>query len=404
VKAALRWYLPLAIVAVTLNLRPALLTPGLVLPALQQSLQLSPFGAGALTALPILALAFASAIAVPVGRRFGWSGGLVIAMVLIAAGVVLRSAGSDATLYSGALVLGIGIGLGNVFVPTLVKARLAGRIGLAMGLYTMMLTFGALISTSLTPLLFARFGDWRPTLAVWAIPAAAAAVIALPLLTDNMHPQDRVAGMGFWRNRLAWAVSSFMGLQSGIFYAIALWLGPLLVARGVPLHDVAFDLTLFYFTQFLSALVTPVILTKIRRQDVMAVLITASNGALVAAVLYGPHAAIGTLSGLLGLTMGAMFAVALTFQVLRARTHDTAARLSSMALFVGYGIASFGPLVMGLVNRLPDARLASTLWIAALIVLTMIAGALAGRQRFVDDGARATRADPPPQPSPTPAR
>jgi len=190
VRAALRWYLPLAIVAATLNLRPALLTLGLVLPALQRSLALSPFGAGALTALPIFALGFASAIAVPVGRRVGWSGGLVLALMLIGAGTLLRSTGNDATLYAGALVLGIGIGLGNVYVPTLVKARLAARIGLAMGVYTMMLTVGALISVSLTPLVFAHFGDWRPTLAVWAFPAFAAALIALPLLA--------ITGLAAW--------------------------------------------------------------------------------------------------------------------------------------------------------------------------------------------------------------
>ena len=95
VKAALRWYLPLVVVAATLNLRPALLTLGLVLPAVQRSLALSPFGAGALTALPILALGLASAVAVPVGRRLGWSGGLVFALVLVGAGTLLRSAGSD---------------------------------------------------------------------------------------------------------------------------------------------------------------------------------------------------------------------------------------------------------------------------------------------------------------------
>jgi CP family cyanate transporter-like MFS transporter len=385
VKAALRWYLPLAIFAVTLNLRPALLTLGLVLPAVQRSLALSPFGAGALTALPILALAFASAIAVPVGRRFGWSGGLVLSMVLVAAGVLLRSAGSDVTLYTGALVLGIGIGLGNVFVPTLVKARLAKRIGLAMGLYTMMLTLGALISISLTPIVFANFGDWRPALAVWAIPAIVAAIVALPLLADNLRPQDRVPGMGFWRNGLAWAVSSFMGLQSGIFYAVALWLGPLMVARGIPLHQVATALTLFYFTQFLSALLTPVLLTKVRRQDIMAALIVGINGILIAAVLYAPVSLSAVFCALFGCTIGAMFATALTFQVLRARTADSAARLSSMALFVGYTIASFGPLVMGLLNKLTEARLASTSWILVLSAVTCVAAAIAGRPRYVDD-------------------
>jgi CP family cyanate transporter-like MFS transporter len=385
VKAALRWYLPLVIVAATLNLRPALLTLGLVLPAVQHSLQLSPFGAGTLTALPIFALGFASAIAVPIGRRLGWSGGLIFALILVGIGTALRSAGTDLALYAGALTLGIGIGLGNVYVPTLVKARLSSRIGLAMGVYTMMLTLGALLSVSLTPALVAHFGDWRPTLAIWALPAFAAALIALPLLVDNLFPRQHVAGMGFWRNGLAWAISAYMGLQSAIFYGIALWLGALIATRGLGLHDVAADLTVFYFTQFLAALLTPIVLLKTRRQDVMAVLVVAANGALIVAILYGPLSLAFAFCALLGFTMGAMFGVALTFPVIRARTTDSAARLSSMALCIGYIIASLGPLVLGLVNRTADARLASTIWLIFLIVITMIVGSIAGRQRFVDD-------------------
>jgi len=384
VKAALRWYLPLVIVAATLNLRPALLTLGLVLPAVQHSLQLSPFGAGALTALPIFALGFASAIAVPIGRRLGWSGGLIFALILVGAGTLLRSAGTDVTLYAGALTLGIGIGLGNVYVPTLVKARLAARIGLAMGVYTMMLTVGALISVSLTPLFVAHFGDWRPTLAVWAIPAFIATAIALPLLVDNLYPQEHVPGMGYWRNGLAWAISAYMGLQSAIFYAIALWMGALIAARGLGLHEVAADLTVFYFTQFLAALITPIALLKTKRQDVMAVLVVAANGALIVAILYGPLSLTFAFCALLGFTMGAMFGVALTFPVIRARTADSAARLSSMALCVGYIIASLGPLVLGIVNHTADARLASTIWLTFLVIITMIAGAIAGQRRYVD--------------------
>ncbi len=209
-------------------------------------------------------------------------------------------------------------------------------------------------------------------------------VLALPLLADNLRPQPRVAGTGFWKNGLAWAVSGFMGLQSGIFYACALWLGALIAGRGVSLHDVAADLTVFYFTQFMAALITPVILTKTPRQDIMAVAIVAANGALIVAVLYGPLATVFAACAVFGFAIGAMFAVALTFPVIRARTTDNAARLSSMAQCVGYLIASAGPLVLGLVNHSPDARLASTIWLLFLVLLTMIAGAFAGRRRFVD--------------------
>jgi len=381
----LRWYVPIVIVAVALNLRPALLTLGAVLPAVQRGLGLSPLGSGMLTALPILALGLASALAVPVARRLGWSGGLVLALALVGAGTLLRSAGGQPALYGGALVLGMGIGLGNVYVPTLVKARLAARIGLAMGVYTMMLTASALVSVSVTPALFAHFGDWRPTLAVWAFPAFLAMAVALPLLLDNVRPERRIPGMGLWRNGLAWAVSSYMGLQSALFYALALWLGALLTARGLGLGQVALDLTAFYFTQFLAALVAPVLLTRAGRQDIVAVVLVAAAGAMIVAVLYGPVATVFAFCALLGFALGAVFAVALTFQVIRARTAENAARLSSMAQCVGYLIASLGPLVLGLVNRMPDARLASTAWLIVLVAVTMIAGSVAGRPRFVDE-------------------
>jgi CP family cyanate transporter-like MFS transporter len=384
VKAALHWYLPLAIVAAALNLRPALITLGVVLPALQHSLALSPIGAGALTALPILALGLAPIVAVPVGRRLGWSGGLVFALALIGIGTLLRSAGGNLELYAGALTLGIGIGLGNVYVPTLVKARLADRIGVAMGVYTMMLAGSAFASVLLMPLLLARFGDWRPALAVWALPAFAATLLALPLLIDNLRPQGREPGMGLWRNGLAWAVSVYMGMQSASFYSIALWFGTLMVARGMTLPAVAADLSTYYFTQFISALITPMLLTKTRRQGVLAAAIAGTNGALVVAILYAPSSASFALCAVLGLGMGAMFGVALTLQVIRARTADSAARLASMALCVGYVIASLGPLVLGLATRTPHARLASATWLLVIAAVTMIAGAFAGRSRFVD--------------------
>ena len=104
---------------------------------------------------------------------------------------------------------------------------------------------------------------------MWAFPAFVALLLALPLLVDNVRPQERIPGMGLWRNGLAWAVSAYMGLQSATFYGIALWMGALIAARGLALHDVAADLTVFYFTQFLAALVTPVLLTRSRRQDML---------------------------------------------------------------------------------------------------------------------------------------
>jgi CP family cyanate transporter-like MFS transporter len=390
----LRWYLPIVVVFATLNLRPGLLTLGPVLPAVQRALALSPTASGVLTALPILALGLAAIVAVPIGRRLGWSGGLLFALVLIGAGIVLRSAGTETALFAGAALLGIGIGLGNVFVPTLVKARLADRIGLAMGVYTMSLAVGALASSTATPVLLKHFNDWKPALAAWAIPAFAAALFALPLLVDNIRPAVRSTGAPLHRSKVAWSVAAYMGLQSALFYSVALWLAALMTARGMALSSVSTSLTIFYFMQFVAALGMPIVLTRSSRQDIVAVALVACVGAILVAILYGPLSWAYAFCALLGVGMGSVFAVALTFQVIRARTHETAARLSSMAQAFGYIIASIGPLVLGLVSKWPDARLASTIWLLIITAITMVAGALAGRPRFVDDDIAGVAAVP----------
>lgn len=383
----LRWYVPIVIVAATLNLRPALLTLGPVLPEVQRALALTPLASGILTGLPVLALGIASAMAVPIGRRLGWNGAIVFAMTLLGLGTLLRSAGSEIALFIGSALLGLGIGMSNVFVPTLVKARLADRIGLAMGMYTMTLTTGALLSTALTPIFFAHFADWRPTLAVWAIPAFIAAGVALPSLVDNIRPKNRVAGTGLWKSPVAWAVTGYMGLQSALFYAVALWLASLIAARGMALHEVAIALTVFYVTQSASSFLAPIVLTKSSRQDIVAVVLVSCVGIGLVAILYAPVGQVYLWSGILGVFFGGVFAVALTFQVIRARSAENAAKLSSMAQFVGYVIASIGPLVLGLVSKWPDARLASAAWMLILALGVAICGWLAGKPRFVDDAA-----------------
>ena len=65
--------------------------------------------------------------------------------------------------------------------------------------------------------------------------------------------------------------------------------------------------------------------------------------------LFAPLWSVWIWAGVQGLGQGGLIAVALTVIVLRSPDAVTAARLSSMAQSVGYTIAAFGPLVMGLI-------------------------------------------------------
>jgi CP family cyanate transporter-like MFS transporter len=339
-----------------------------------------------LTSLPVFALGAASAAADKIGRRTGWGNGILLAALLIFVGIVLRSSGSVAAAFAGALLLGLGMGLGAVFVPALLKARAPARLGAAMGAYTLTLVASAMISVAATPAIDRFFGaDWKPALGIWAVPACLAVLAWIPLRRIDIPPiSKRIGRMSLWKNPLAWAVAANMAMQSTLFYSLVTWLATLLIARGVPVAAAAVDLSIFFLVQLLSALVAPVLLARTRRQGLLASSIASVPGIAIVGALYGPLAWIPVWCALLGLALGAVFAFALSFLVLRAREPQAAAGLSGMAQTVGYLAASTGPLVLGIVRAAPDPRLASTLWMCALVVAAMVSASLAGRPAFVD--------------------
>ncbi len=116
---------------------------------------------GLLTTLPLLAFALISPLAAPVARRFGMERSLFAALLLICAGIAIRSLPSPYLLFGGTAVIGGGIALGNVLLPGLIKrdfphsvARLTGAYSLTMG------AAAALGSAMVVPLALNGFG-WQ---------------------------------------------------------------------------------------------------------------------------------------------------------------------------------------------------------------------------------------------------
>lgn len=380
-------YLLAAVALLSLNLRPALVTIGPELPAIGGALHLSGVELGLVTSLPIFALGLASALAEGLGRRIGWGHGVLAAATAIGAGIALRSSPPPGALYAGAVLIGLGIGLGGVYVPALLKAGGSRRIGALMGLYSSMLTLGAATSVGLTPTISRAFGgDWRATLGFWAYPAFACVLVWLPLRRVDAPPAPERAATPLWRNGLAWAVTANMGLQSMTFYSLTSWLGALLQHdRGLSLEASGVALSAFFLPQLFIALVVPIVLSRSRHQGALAAGCASLSGVGILGTLYGPPAAIPASCFLIGTAMGAVFSIALAFLVLRAGHAQTAARLSGMAQSVGYSVSAIGPLMLGLLRSAPDPLLASTVWLLLLVVGTMAAGFLAGRRATVDD-------------------
>src|SRR3954447_14084625 len=173
--------LVLGIVLLAANLRPALTSVSPLIGQIRTDTGLSNGAAGLLTALPLLAFGVLSPIAPRLARRLGMERVLLASMVILAAGILLRSVGGVAALFVGTAVLGAAIALGNVLLPGLIKREFPERSGLMTSVYSTAMGASAAIAAGVSfPIAQQNGTGWRASLALWSLLALVAAMAWLP--------------------------------------------------------------------------------------------------------------------------------------------------------------------------------------------------------------------------------
>ncbi|MDY7563587.1 CynX/NimT family MFS transporter [Pseudomonas sp. RTC3] len=379
------WLLLLGLVLVALNLRPALSSMAPMLSDVSKSLGLSAAKAGLLTTLPVLCLGLFAPLAPILARRFGSERVVLGILLTLAGGIILRSSFGETGLFAGSILAGASIGIIGVLLPGIVKRDFAKQAGTMTGVYTMALCLGAAMAAGSTVPLSQYFDNsWATGLGFWIIPAMLAAVFWLPQ-TRQEHGLHRVAYRvrGLLRDRLAWQVTLYMGLQSSLAYIVFGWLPSILISRGLSPTQAGLVLSGSIMVQLISALTAPWLATrgKDQRLAILVVMLLTLGGLF--GCLYGPLDGLWGWAIVLGLGQGGTFSLALTLIVLRSRDSHVAANLSSMAQGFGYTLASLGPFAVGIVHDLTGGWNAVG-WIFAVVGLAAIVFGLgAGRALYV---------------------
>jgi CP family cyanate transporter-like MFS transporter len=380
-----------AVLATAINLRTAVASVPPLIDDLRSSVPLSGTAAGVLTTLPVVCMALGATIVPRLTRRMGHELPLVLVGVTMAAGMLVRVAPSAVFLFLGTTIAGIGVALGNVLVPSLVKRDFHERAGFMTGIYTMAISSSAGIAAGLTvPIEDAIGHGWRPALAVWALPALIAGLIWVPFARHPAAVADRRTftprtSSGLLRDRLAWQVTLFMGVQSLMFYSLLSWLPSILQDNGMSKGTSGAYLSIFTLLGIPVCFVVPVIAARMRDQRA---LVTASVLFLaggVVGLLVSPGSATIVWTLLAGVSQAATLALAFLFFVLRSRNQAQAAELSSMAQGFGYGIAALGPVVMGALHEASGGWTLPLWFLLVLMVPELVFGLEAGRRRQVGD-------------------
>lgn len=355
-----------------------------LLDAIRADYGLSTAQTGMLTTLPLLAFALISPLAAGVARRFGIERSLFAAMLLICAGIAVRSLPSPVLLFSGTAIIGAGIALGNVLLPGILKRDFAQHVAKLTGAYSLTMGAAAALGSALVvPLAMAGAG-WPGALLMLMVFPLLALLLWLPQLrrsqTSNLSASAISQREGIWRSALAWQLTLFLGINSLIYYIVIGWLPAILISYGYSETQAGSLHGLLQLATASPGILVPLILHRLSGQRGIAVLIALLCAVSSAGFVFWPgQAVLWTL--MFGFGSGGTMILGLTFIGLRAHSAHQAAALSGMAQSVGYLLAACGPPLMGKIHDASGSWHIPLLSCALLSVLMALFGALAGRER-----------------------
>jgi CP family cyanate transporter-like MFS transporter len=400
----------LALVTVSINLRPAITTIAGVMNQLHDAFSLDTGLLPLLGTLPVLAFGVSGPIGPWLARRLGTGRAVALALVVLAAALILRVA-VPALLLPGTFLAGMAIMTASVLVPQIVKAN--HGTGWWTGLCTMGFGLGAALGAGLVqPLEQAFGGSLAWALAVWSVPALLGACLiqrsggsptsaittagkgtsaagnGTALTRDapssSEVPDDIMPGTPLRKQRTAWAVTAFFGLQAMLYFAITSWLAVYLASKGLSSADAAALLAWFSLAGLPASLLAPVLASRPAVLRIMAPGLGLSVALALLGVLMAPSGLQFVMVGILGVVQSAGFGLAMALVVIRSAGPQTAGRLSAMSQGLGFALASLGPLAAGLLHTWTGGWEVTFWALAAEAVVLAVAGFVAIRGAVVD--------------------
>lgn len=380
---------------VALNVRTAVSSLSPIIPFIRDDFELSNLAVSFLGMLPPLGFALSGLIAPIITRRIGLEAALLTLLATIALGSVIRAVSGDWSLLSAGTMLAlVGMGMGNVLLPVVVRKYFPDRIGSMTGLYLVIVSIGA-FSPPLIAVPVAEAAGWRVSLGQWAVVALIASIpwlfalrqnkVEEPVVTQALTIPISVRHVKIWKSPTAmamvviWAVSSLNG------YAIFAWLPQILMDESASTPAEAGILLALYAAMGIpAALSMPVLAVRYPNQAPLiylsGILFFIGYGGLIFLPGWWSWAWV-LLAGLGPI----LFPLNLALFNIRTKSQETLLRISGFAQGFGYLAAATGPLVIGVLHDL-TGNWTSSLWFLFLTAIpAMLAGRVIARQKTIDE-------------------
>ncbi|NUL47845.1 MFS transporter [Cellulosimicrobium funkei] len=362
-----------AVVLIGLNLRAGIASAGPLFHALQDLLGYGALAASLLPTVPVLCFAVAGAATAWLVRRVGLEPAIALALLLLTGGLAARAVDSTLMLMAGTVIGMSGLAVCNVAMPTYIRQHHTERAATMTAVYTVSMTIGATAAAAAAVPIADGLGSPTLGLAAWALPAAVAFAVFLPLairsrLADDWAARQGVPYVSPWpllRTRKGLLFTSLFAVQAFLAYGVLGWYPHILVSRGLDATTAGLMLGLM---QLVGIPTMMVLLAMAGRPWLLRTAFMITCGASLAGyvvLLAAPvDWAVGT-----SILMGLGFCVFPLLMLLISRSGETSAEttaLSTLAQSLGYLGAALGPFGLGLMNGLLGD------WTAALVLVLAV--------------------------------
>lgn len=272
-KKLYRYLLVAGILLAAFNLRPSITSVGPLIGIIRDDIGLSNWNVGLLTSLPLLAFAVMSPIVPRIGVRLTNERTMLIGLILLLFGISIRSVSMVTMLFSGTLLIGLGIAICNVLLPGVIKDKFPTKVALMTSIYsTAMGVFSAVASGFSIPFAKGMNLGWQISLLLWGIPAFIAIIVWIFIVKKDSQRKSVVAYVRssdnrIWKSLLAWQVAGFMGLQSFLFYVSVSWIPEIMHDSGLSIATAGWMLSFMLFIGLPASFIVPMVAGRFKSQS-----------------------------------------------------------------------------------------------------------------------------------------
>lgn len=345
----------LTIALLAFNLRTAVSSISPVVTFIQEEIPLPIITIGLIGLAAPLSFALATSLSYRPARRYGVEKTLMITIVMIILGHALRAFAWDSTsLFAGSLLSLIGMGIGNVLLPVMVRKYFPNRVGLVSSFYITLTALSATLGSFVAVPVAESLG-WRFSLGQWAIFSVLAAIPLIALLS-NSTPEKKAledsSSKAIWRSPTAWAIAGMQGMTSVFGYVSFAWLPLLLIEHnGVSVAQGGLLLSLFAIMGLPTSIVVPILAARFKASHTAITLFSGLMGVTgILGILFGGNDLLWLFVILTGLGP-TMFPLALTLFNLRATKRATVLAMSAFGQGLSYSTATVSVFLVGVLRE-----------------------------------------------------